>query len=143
MTKAEFKKEKLEFHLQGRSIKGLSSEYILRAIFNDDIQKNWQPKLGDIIVGCTGNIYVISGIHDSAENLGGRKYFFGGMLCTSTNNGVLDSTMCFSANESGIYYHPLDGEKENLYHSSIRDYRYVPYPHEIVNKKDLLHYYTL
>jgi predicted enzyme involved in methoxymalonyl-ACP biosynthesis len=49
--------------------------------------------------------------------------------------GILDSTFCYTANESGKKYHPLDGEIEDLYHSSIRDFKFVPYPHELEKLK--------
>lgn len=98
--------------------------------FDEEIQKNWSPQLGDIIVGGTGNIFVISGVDDLHKSMGGKKYYFGGSSCNRDGGNILDSTYCYTANESGKYIHPLDGEKENVYHSSIRNFRYVPYPHE-------------
>lgn len=126
----EFNRENLEFHLKGKSFKGLSDKYILEAIFNIDIQNKWQPQVGDIIVGSTGNIFVISGMDRLNERLGGNRYYFGGSSCNRNGGNVLDSTFCYTANESGKYIHPLDGEQENLDHCSIREFRYVPYPHE-------------
>lgn len=126
----EFNKEDLEFHLNDELFKGLHKDYIMEAIFNSDIQNKWQPQVGDIIVGCTGNIFVISGLDKLHEKLGGNRYYFGGSSCNRDGGNVLDSTYCYTANEIGKYIHPLNGEQENLYHSSIRDFRYVPYPHE-------------
>jgi hypothetical protein len=126
----KFNKEDLEFYLPDKLFKGLSKNYILEAIFNDDIQSKWNPQVGDIIVGCTGNIFVISGMDHLCEKLGGNKYYFGGSSCNRDGGNVLDSTYCFTANESGKYIHPLKGQQENLYHSSIRNFKYVPYPHE-------------
>lgn len=127
----KFDREDLEFYLNEEPFKGLSKEYILEAIFNEDIQRKWKPQVGDVIVGCTGNIFVISGLDKYNKSLGGNKYYFGGGSCNRDGGCVLDSTYCFTANESGKYIHPLDGEKTNPYHSSIREFKYVPYPHEI------------
>ena len=126
----EFNREDLEFYLNDKPFKGLSKDYIMEAIFNSDIQNNWQPQVGDIIVGCTGNIFVISGMDRLHESLGGNKYYFGGSSCNRDGGNVLDSTYCYTANESGKCMHPLNGEQDNLCHSSIRDFKYVPYPHE-------------
>lgn len=131
----EFNKEDLEFHLNDKPFKGLSKKYIMEAIFNDAIQNKWQPQVGDIIVGCTGNIFVISGIDRLHEKLGGKRYYFGGSSCNRDGGNVLDSTYCYTANESGKHIHPIDGEKTNLYHSSIRNFRFVPYPHERIKSK--------
>lgn len=126
----QFNREDIEFFLSDESFKGLSKEYILDAMFDNDIQKNWKPQIGDIIVGCTGNIFVISGMDRLHEKLGGNMYYFGGSSCNRNGGNVLDSTFCFTANENGKYIHPLNGEEENLNHSSIRDFKFVPYPHE-------------
>jgi hypothetical protein len=127
----KFELEALEFHLP-MTFKGLRKQYLLDCIFNDTIQKNWKPTTGDIIVGCTGNIFVISGTRNLNENIGGKMYFFGGSMCSrDSNSSVMDSTYCYTANESGIYYHPIKGAQSNCYHSSIRKFRYVPYPHEL------------
>lgn len=126
----QFDKDKLEFYLKGKTFKGLDKDYIMEAIFNEDLQNKWQPQIGDIIVGSTGNIFVISGMDELHKSLGGNRYYFGGGSCNRSGGSVLDSTYCFTANESGKYIHPLKGEVENLYHSSIRDFRYVPYPYE-------------
>lgn len=125
----EFNKEDLEFFLPD-SFKKLSKDYILDCIFNEDIQKNWTPSKGDIMVGCTGNIFVISGVDKLVEKIGGTMYYFGGGSCNRDGGNVLDSTYCFTANESGNYFHPIKGIEPNSNHSSIRDFRYVPYPHE-------------
>lgn len=127
----KFNREDLEFYLPSEPFKGLSKKYILKCIFDEDIQKNWKPGVGDIIVGHTGNIFVISGMSKLHESLGGNMYYFGGASCSRNGSNVMDSTFCYTANEKGIYIHPINGMMDNLYHSSIRDFRYVPYPHEI------------
>jgi hypothetical protein len=125
----EFNRETLEFHLPER-FKGLRKEYILECIFDEEIQKKWTPNVGDLIVGCTGNIFVVSVVENKHQDIGGKMYFFGGGSCNRDGGSILDSTFYYTANESGKYIHPLKGEQTNLYHSSIRDFRYVPYPHE-------------
>jgi hypothetical protein len=130
----KFNKKELEFFLPD-SFKGLSKKYLLDCIFDEDIQQKWSPQLGDVIIGCTGNIFVIGAIEELHEKLGGREYFFGGGSCNRDGGGILDSTFCYTANESGKKYHPLDGEIEDLYHSSIRDFKFVPYPHELEKLK--------
>jgi hypothetical protein len=126
----EFKKEELEFYLP-ETFKKLSKQYLIDNIFNEEIQKNWIPNIGDIIVGCTGNIFVISVVENLHENIGGTMYYFGGGSCNRNDGNVLDSTFLYTANESGKYYHPIKGEQSKVGHNSIRDFRYVPYPHEL------------
>lgn len=126
-----FDKSELEFYLPD-VFKGLDKNYILCCIFDSSIQKNWIPRIGDIIVGCTGNIFVISNIEQLHQDLGGTRYYFGGGSCNKDGGNIADSTYCNTANESGIFYHPLWGEMVNLYHTSIRNFRYVPYPHELI-----------
>lgn len=118
------------------SFKGLSKKYILDAIFNEEIQKNWNPSVGDIIVGSTGNIFVISAEHSLAESMGGKKFFFGGGMCSRDGGNIMNETYCYTMNESGRNYTWVDGEIRpinDVYHSSYKDFRYVPYPHELVN----------
>ncbi len=125
----KFNKEELDFYLPD-SFKGLSKEYLMECIFDKVIQKQWKPSKGDIIVGCTGNVFVISNVEILHESIGGNRYYFGGGSCNRDGGNVLDSTYCYTANEIGKYIHPITGEKQNPYHSSIRNFRYVPYPHE-------------
>ncbi len=123
-------KEEIEFFLPDQ-FKGLSKQYILDCMFNENIQKNWIPGVGDIIVGPTGNIFVISVVDELHESLGGTRYYYGGGACSRDGGGILNSTFYYTANESGIYYDPIKGQIDNLNHSSIREFRYVPYPHEL------------
>lgn len=125
-----FNRNDLEFYLP-EVFKGLTKSYILECIFNADIQTKWVPSVGDVIVGCTGNIFVISAVENRNADIGGKMYFFGGGSCNRDGGNVLDSTYCYTANESGVYIHPFEGVQTNLYHSSIRDFKYVPYPHEL------------
>lgn len=129
-TSIIFDNETLDFFLDEKGFKGMSKEYILDCVFNKEIQSNWIPQIGDVMVGCTGNIFAISGTHDLIESLGGKLYLFGGGICCRDGSSVMDSTSCFTANESGNYYHPIHGLMQNSNHSSIRDFRFVPYPHE-------------
>jgi hypothetical protein len=131
----EFNKEDLIFYLP-KSFKGLSKDYLIDCVFDDDIQKNWTPSIGDIIIGSTGNIFVISGKETLHYSIGGTIYYFGGGSCNRTGGNILDSTYCYTANESGIYYHPLFGEQSNSSHTSIRNFRYVPYPHENIKQNN-------
>jgi hypothetical protein len=130
----KFDREELEFFLPDR-FKGLSKDYLMDCIFNEDIQKRWSPQKGDIMVGPTGNIFVISVVEQLHESIGGRKYYFGGGSCNRDGGSVLDSTYYFTANRSGKYIHPTKGEQTNPYHSSIKNFRFVPYPHELVSRR--------
>jgi len=132
----KFKKTDLKFHLPSGGFRSLSKKYIMECIFDEEIQKAWAPAVGDIIVGSTGNIFVISNKDKLHESLGGTCWYYGGGSCNRDGGCTLDSTYSFTANESGDYYHPTKGKQKNAYHSSIRDFRYVPYPHErkIINK---------
>ena len=121
--------EDLEFFLPD-TFKGLSKGYILNVIFDDRIQNKWVPQVGDVIVGCTGNIFVISGEHDLVEQLGGKLFFFGGGLCNRDGGSVLNETYSSSMNKSGKWINEF---KVNSSHSSWKDFRFVPYPHELVD----------
>ena len=128
----EFNKEDLEFFLP-ETFKGLTKQYLLDCIFNEEIQKNWKPREGDVIVGSTGNVWVISGCHKSHESLGGDKFFFGGGLCSRDGGNILNETYTNVLNKDGLEYrYTKNGiEKfENAYHSKFSDFRFVPYPHE-------------
>jgi hypothetical protein len=124
----EFIKEDLEFYLPD-SFKGLSKQYILDKIFNIKIQKNWKPSVGDVIVGFTGNVFVISGRHQFVPELGGDLFFFGGHGCNRDSNNKLNSTACYLMNEKGETSENCEYDTYNV--SSFSDYRFVPYPHEI------------
>ena len=63
----EFNREDLEFFLQKTPFKGLSKDYILQCIFNDKIQDDWKPQVGDVIVGCTGNILEVAHVIEMEE----------------------------------------------------------------------------
>lgn len=126
--KNTFKKEDLEFHLPD-TVMRLSKKYIMECIFDKKIQESWKPSFGDLMIGPTGNAFVISSVYPYHESIGGTMYFYGGGNCSKDSNGVMDSTYCYTANESGNYFHPLKGIMPNPYHSSIRKFRYVPYPY--------------
>jgi hypothetical protein len=59
----------------------LNKKYLLECIFNKKIQQKWTPNVGDVIVGCTGNIFVISAIDNLHECIGGKLFYFGGGSC--------------------------------------------------------------
>lgn len=129
----KFKKEKLEFHLPD-NFKGMTKDYIMNVIFDKIVQSKWNPQIGDVIVGCTGNIFVISGEHNLVPELGGKLFFFGGGLCSRDGGYIMNETYAFTMNESGKWYaYGKNGfeEKHNLNHSSWKDFRFVPYPHEL------------
>jgi len=127
----KFNKKELEFHLPD-NFKGLNKKYILDCIFNKEIQNKWKPNVGDIIVGETGNVFVISSKRDLEEELGGPLYFFGGYLASPINNLNMNNITCYVMNSKGFKFKGL-----NTYIvSSFSDFRYVSYPHEkkIINK---------
>jgi len=137
----KFEKEKLHQFLPN-TFKGLSKAYIIKCIFDEKIQKEWRPGVGDIIVGETGNVFVISAKEELHQDLGGTRYYYGGSMCSRDGSNFMRSTMCYTMNESGKWYTWADVsdigkfgiiEKENYYHTSYKNYRYVPYPHELTN----------
>ena len=129
----KFKKTDLEFYLPD-SFKGLPKKYMLDCIFNDNLQKRWSPSVGDIIIGCTGNVFVISGFHDAHEQVGGKTFFFGGNLCSRDGGIIMNETHCFVLNEDGMNYtYTSEGieKREDFSYSKFSDFRFVPYPHEL------------
>lgn len=146
----EFIREDLEFYLP-KSFKGLDKKYILDCIFNDKIQSSWKPKVGDLIVGCTGNIFSVSARHQTSASLGGDKFFFGGGLCNRDGGILLDSTFSSIMNKDGLEYFYGDKgieKRENYNYSKISDFRYLPYPHELNTDRwnilqNILHKWTV
>lgn len=135
MVEDAFKKENLDFYLPSQ-FKGMSKKYILDQIFNLKIQDNWTPKVGDVIVGCTGNVFVISNEHICIEEMGGNLFFFGGGLCNRDGGNRLNETYSFTMNKGGEWVEYTSTGYEvvpNVYHSSISNFRFVPYPHELIN----------
>jgi hypothetical protein len=126
----EFIKEDLEFYLPDY-FKGLNKKYILDKIFDERIQSTWIKSIGDIIVGPTGNIFVISNIEYLNDSIGGTRYYFGGGMCNRDGGNFLTETYCYTANESGKKIDLINGEIYDPYHSNINKFRYVPYPHEL------------
>jgi hypothetical protein len=45
-----------------------------------------------------------------------KAAYITGMCSRDSNSSVMDSTYCYTANESGIYYHPIKGSQSNCYH---------------------------
>jgi hypothetical protein len=129
----KFKKSDIDFHLKG-SFKGLSKKYMMDCIFNASIQEKWKPQIGDIIVGCTGNIFVIGNIEKLHPDLEGERCYYGGSMCSRDGSSFMRETCCYTMNKSGKYIgwgeEGLE-EQENPYHGSYSNYRFVPYPHEI------------
>lgn len=121
----KFDTETLDFHLP-TAYKGMTKSYMLSCMFNSKIQKKWIPGVGDVIVGETGNIFVISGMHHLKEELGGPLYFFGGGLCNRDGGCNLNSTKSYVMNKDGKKYTELDVHRI----SKVSEFRYVPYPHE-------------
>jgi len=125
--------EDLDFYLPD-SFKGMGKQYLLDCIFNDKIQRKWSPKIGDVMIGCTGNIFVVSSEHKLKEVLGGNLFFFGGGLCNRDGGCTLNDTYSLTMNKSGKWIQYTKGgyeETSNPYHSSFSDFRYIPYPHEL------------
>lgn len=128
----KFIKEDLEFYLPD-NFKGMNKEYILNVIFDKKIQKKWTPQVGDVIVGNTGNIFVISSEYNLSEELGGKLFFFGGGLCNRTGGNVMNETYCNTMNKSGKWFDYINGiiKSQTIFgHSSWQDFRFIPYPHE-------------
>ena len=136
----KFNREDIEYFLPD-TFKGLSKQYLLDCIFNDDIQRLWIPEIGDIIVSKTGNIFVISNIENYCEDLGGTLYFYSGFLASTNNSNYLSVTKCYTMNKSGkwISYNSKGKleESQNCYHNKLDNYKFVPYPHEI-NRLNIL-----
>lgn len=133
----KFIKKDLEFYLP-ESFRGLSKKYIVNKIFDKELQKSWCPRVGDLIVGCTGNIFVISAKEHLHEKLGGDLFFFGGGLCTRDGSCFMNETFCYTMNKSGKWIEVgVDGhkEKDNCYHSAIKDFRFIPYINENYSEK--------
>ena len=132
--KLTFEIEDLKFFLP-KSFKGLSQEYILDCIFNDKIQSKWKPQVGDLIVGGTGNVFVISGkhfisigyTHDGEPIEGDSLFFYADGLCNRDGGGILDDTHCSVMNESG---NAPEAIKDKLNCHSWKEFKFVPYPHE-------------
>lgn len=128
----KFTKSEVGYFL--KPFKGLTKKYMMQCIFNEDIQSKWQPQVGDVMVGCTGNVFVISAEHRLHEKLGGTRFFFGGGMCNRDGGNVMDSTYASTMNNSGKYIGWTEDAKleemDNPYHSSYKDFRFVPYPHE-------------
>ena len=132
---SRFKKDTLKQFLP-TTFKGLSKKYIIDAVFDKKIQATWKLQVGDIIVGSTGNVFVISAYHQGHKKVGGDKYFFGGGLCNRNGSCLLNETFSFVMNEDGLeYFYGENGieTRENSWYSKFTDFRFVPYPHE--NKK--------
>lgn len=114
----------LEFFLPDK-FKGLTKDYIIECCFDKEIQSNWQPRIGDIIVGKTGNVFVISAKHSLIDELGGDLFFFGGGLCSRDGGSLMNTTQSYMMNNRGFVSSDF---KEQV--SKINDFFYVPYPHE-------------
>lgn len=118
------------------NFKGLSKSYIMNCVFNNTIQKDWKPRVGDVIIGITGNVFVISASQTLVEELGGTVFFFGGGLRTSGNDGILNETYNYALNKTGKKFIRTSkgiDEVSDMNYSRFSDYRYVPYPHELNN----------
>lgn len=121
----------MEFSLRNKSIKGLSNQYILDAIFDKPTQAMWRPQVGDIIVGPTGNIFVIGASQMFYPEIGGEVFFFGGTMAAS-KGCTMDTPVCYTMNRGGRFMKP-GTPKEGEYfpgHSSWKKFRFVPYAHE-------------
>ncbi len=102
---------------------GLSVKYILDVVKNEDIQKSWKPKMGDLMVGSTGNLWVLSNSQKLCQELGGELFFFGGNTCVRGAGILMDQTMCYTVNKEGKSWR---GEENDPYHSSFDRFRWVP-----------------
>ena len=128
-----FVREDLDNYMP-KMFKGMHKSYMLTKIFDDEIQKKWKPEIGDVIVGPTGNIFIISNVDHLDETLGGDLCFYGGHLCNRDGGNTLDDVTCHTMNEKGKWIGwNRRGELEvmdKLGHSKYSHFRFVPYPHE-------------
>lgn len=100
-----------------------------------ELQRTWSPKLGDFFITTSSycsdsldcsdsrmcseciemsNTYVISGLYDYHEELGGTHWFYGGRGCVRGTGNKINSTSCYvltRSGETGIFSphecHPL------------------------------------
>lgn len=133
----KFIKKDLEFYLP-ENFNGISKNYILSTIFDSEIQNSWKPAVGNLIVGRTGNIFVISAKSELVKELGGTTFLFAGDFCNRDGGNIMNSTYSSVLNEDGLEYY-YDAEdyykiktRENCYYNKFSDYRWVPYPHELI-----------
>ena len=106
-------------------------DHVIDCIFDKELQDKWVHRVGDLMVGCTGNIFVISGKHDLVEEMGGTVFLFGGQLCTSDGSCLLDSTSCYVMNKDGLKYRATgDGYvgEYSFNYSSFKEFRWIPRP---------------
>jgi len=129
-----FDRETLEFHMP-EIFKGMHKSYMLTKMFDEKIQKKWKPETGDVMVGSTGNIFVISNVEQLHEKLGGDRCYFYGHMCNRTGWNVLNETASHTMNKDGKWIGwSKEGElveMQNYSHSKQSHFRFVPYPHEV------------
>lgn len=117
-----------------RPIRGLSVDYIIKCALDQKIQKEWVPQIGDMILGITGNMFVISAVDEYAEEVGGTQYYFGGHKAwTICENKRKEIYSCYVFNNDGVKYKLIDANFEPLNYlesfgmSSKKDFRFIPY----------------
>lgn len=116
--------------LMPESFKGMPKSYMLACAFHPDIQENWQPQTGDVMVGQTGNVFVISGMFTLVEEFGGPLFYFGTHPC-ATDSSIMDSNCSFVMNKSGLKHdYSRDALVTHPRYSKISKFRFIPYPHE-------------
>ena len=121
MKNNKFDREELEFYVDDHLMLGLSKEYILECIFDEEIQKKWYPRIGDLIVGHTGNIFAIGGSQRFHADIGGEVFFFGGTMAAKSGSCRMTEPMSYSMNRNGDHF-------DSPYHSSWKNKRYIPRP---------------
>ncbi len=57
--------------------RGLDKQYMIQCVFNEEIQKNWIPKIGDITISLMADIYVLESdnkVSECAEHIKEFRY---------------------------------------------------------------------
>lgn len=120
--KFSFEKDALDSIKQFlKPIQNLSIDYIIDCVLDEDIQKNWEPKIGDCIMDVTGSFYVITHKENIVDNLGGDTFYCShGYSELNINKFGFSLKLDINTN----YLEPvLKGFKK------LKNFRYIPYPH--------------
>ncbi len=131
----EFEYDTIEFFVNDDNEFKINKSHILSMCFNEEVQSRWKPKVGDIILGKTGNLFVISSSERLNESIGGTLFFFGGG--TYFYNDGTKGTYCYTMNESGTRYNSFKESTDDLYHSSFSEFRWIPRPTDELTRAGL------
>lgn len=127
----EFNSAQLEIHIPDdvKQRWDVSKEYILDCVFHERMQEEWDPRVGDLMIGPTGNIWIISSKQNFCESFGGPMFFFGGNLCSRDGGCIMNETTCYTMNKDGFWYEWKDGnivKEKTPSHCGFKDMRWIP-----------------